>query len=443
MSTTPLLALVKKDVRLFLKDRRAVILSFAVPVMLASLFSLIGGGGGGDGSTSSAIPLLVVDEDQSAMSREVVKGLSEDKSIDVEQTSRDEAQSLVRSGKKGVAIVIPKGFGDKATSALFRGVDKPEITFLQDPTHRAEAGMARGLLMQHVMQAVSKDAFGGPGGSKSLEDAMKWVDQENDNDVPPALRTAMRSMFKEVLKFNKLAATEKAVGDATKKNANSVVGFSAPFEVRDEVVAAAGQAPQGMMAAHSFAGMAVQFILFGSVEAGIALLLERQRGLWRRLRAAPISRMTLLLAKAIAQSMIGLLITLVVFAFGMAVFQVRFSGSFVGFVLVSTAYCLTASAFGLLIAALGKTPEAARGISIMAVLLMVFLGGAWMPSFMFPPWMQTVTLAIPTRWAVDGMEGATWRGLSLIELLPATGMLLLFAAIFGALAVARFRWEED
>jgi ABC-2 type transport system permease protein len=127
----------------------------------------------------------------------------------------------------------------------------------------------------------------------------------------------------------------------------------------------------------------------------------------------------------------------------MVAFHVRFSGSFVGFVLVASAYCVTASAFGLLIAALGKTPEAARGISIMAVLLMVFLGGAWMPSFMFPAWLRNVTMLVPTRWAVDGMEGATWRGLSLTELLPATGMLLLFALIFGALAVARFRWEED
>ena len=442
MSTTPLLALVKKDLRLFLKDRRAMILSFAVPVMLASLFSSIGVPGG-DGSTSSRIPVLVVDQDRTKLSVEVAKGLADDKNLDVKEATRAQAQEHIRNGKMGVAIVIPEGFGEKATSALFRGVDRPEITFLQDPTHAAEAGMVRGLLTQHVMEAVSKDAFGGAGGTKSLEDAVKWADQENDNDVPPALRTAMRSMLREVLKFNKLAATERAAGDAATKDAAATVGFSAPFAVREETVAAADQVPRGMMAAHSFSGMAVQFILFGSVEAGVALLLERQRGLWRRLRVAPISRLSLLLAKAIAQSIIGLLIILVVFAFGMAVFQVRFSGSFVGFVLVATAYCLTAAAFGLLIAALGKTPEAARGISIMAVLLMVFLGGAWMPSFMFPAWMQSVTKLVPTRWAVDGMEGATWRGLGLIELLPATGMLLLFAVVFGALAVARFRWEED
>jgi ABC-2 type transport system permease protein len=443
MSTTPLVALVKKDVRLFLKDRRAVILSFAVPVMLASLFSSIGNPGG-DGATSSKIPALVVDEDGSKLSREIVDGMSHDKNLAVERaSSRENAREQVGSGKVGVAIVIPQGFGEKATSAFFRGVDKPVITFFQDPTHAAEAGMVRGFLMQHAMQAVSKDAFGGPGGTRSLEDAVKWAESGDNDDISPALRPAMRAMLREVLKFNKLAATENATGKAGASEAPASYGLVTPFDTSEETVAAKGQVPTGMMAAHSFSGMTVQFILFGSVEAGVALLLERQRGLWRRLRAAPISRSTLLLAKAIAQSLTGLLVVLVVFGFGMIVFHVRFSGSVLGFLLVSMAYCLTAAAFGLLIAALGKTPEAARGISIMAVLLMVFLGGAWMPSFLFPTWMQNLTTVIPTRWAVDGMEGATWRGLGFLQLLPHTAMLLLFALIFGALAVARFRWEED
>ena len=39
MSLRPLAALVRKDLQLFLHDRRAVILSFAVPLVLASISS--------------------------------------------------------------------------------------------------------------------------------------------------------------------------------------------------------------------------------------------------------------------------------------------------------------------------------------------------------------------------------------------------------------------
>ena len=74
-----------------------------------------------------------------------------------------------------------------------------------------------------------------------------------------------------------------------------------------------------------------------------------------------------------------------------------------------------AAAYGLLIASLGKTPNAARGASIFATLIMVMLGGAWVPTFVFPEWLQHLTVVVPTRWAVDGFDAMTWRGLGLRE----------------------------
>jgi ABC-2 type transport system permease protein len=126
----------------------------------------------------------------------------------------------------------------------------------------------------------------------------------------------------------------------------------------------------------------------------------------------------------------------------MAVFRIRIEGSWIAFLGVCVATAVMASTFGLLIAALGKTPQATRGVAILAVLLMVMLGGAWIPSFVFPAWLQKVTLVVPARWAVDGLDATTWRGASLVATLPTIGVLLAFAALFGTLAVARFRWEE-
>ena len=45
--------------------------------------------------------------------------------------------------------------------------------------------------------------------------------------------------------------------------------------------------------------------------------------------------------------------------------------------------------------------------------MMVMLGGAWVPTFIFPAWLQQVTLVVPARWAVDGLDAMTWRGLGL------------------------------
>jgi ABC-2 type transport system permease protein len=101
-----------------------------------------------------------------------------------------------------------------------------------------------------------------------------------------------------------------------------------------------------------------------------------------------------------------------------------------------------ASTFGLLIAAVGGTPGGTRGIASLSVLLMVMLGGAWVPSFIFPAWLQRLTVVIPARWAVDGFDAMTWRGLSLGAAVMPTVVMFGFALLFGTLAIARFKWEE-
>jgi ABC-2 type transport system permease protein len=175
---------------------------------------------------------------------------------------------------------------------------------------------------------------------------------------------------------------------------------------------------------------------------GIEMLLERQRGLWKRLRSAPVSRMTLLTGKTLSGAVVALMTLWVSFAFAMIVFGVRIQGSLAGFVGVSIACALMAATFGLLVAALGNTPATARGVTTLAVLMMVMLGGAWVPTFIFPAWLQQLTLIVPVRWAVDGLDAMTWRGIGLSGALAPSLVLLAFAAVFAGVAIARFRWEE-
>jgi ABC-2 type transport system permease protein len=79
---------------------------------------------------------------------------------------------------------------------------------------------------------------------------------------------------------------------------------------------------------------------------------------------------------------------------------------------------------------------------MLAVLVMLMLGGAWMPSFMFPQWLQQLSFVIPTRWAIDGLEAMTWRGLDLVSALTSSAALAGFAVVFLGIALWRFRWEE-
>src|SRR5947199_10127148 len=89
--------LARKDLKLFLADRRGAVLCFAVPVLLASAFGAVfhRPAGGGD----IRLPLLVVAEDDSPLTRRVVDCLL--RSDKLEAAERDRATALRRLEERG------------------------------------------------------------------------------------------------------------------------------------------------------------------------------------------------------------------------------------------------------------------------------------------------------------------------------------------------------
>ena len=208
------------------------------------------------------LQLFFTDQDRSAISKQVLAGAEIDKNLKVTTPTENEARDLVTRGTLAVAVVIPKGFGEAAGKAFFGDGERPALTLLHDPSRGMELAMVRGILTQHVMEAVSTETFGG--------------DQRR--------------------------------------------GITMPYTVNEQAMTAGSNIAYNGYA-HSFAGMAIQFLLFAMANMGVEMLLERQRGLWKRLRSAPISRVTLLSSKAASGTVLSLLILLVSFGFAMLVFR--------------------------------------------------------------------------------------------------------------------------
>jgi ABC-2 type transport system permease protein len=403
MPLIPLVAMVRKDLQLFFGDRRSLIVSFVVPIAIASFFGSIFSGPSNN-SEPARIAIAVVDQDVSLISRGILEGAQTDKNLNVATPAEDEARSLVRSGKTAVAVVIPKGFGEAAGSAFFGDGEKPVLGFLYDPSRSVELAMVRGVMTQHVMEAVSREMFGGDQGKQLIEKALPQV--QSSSSMPADEKRLLVEMLGSVQKYYRDQPAAGTSGTPARR------GITMPYTVHEEAMTAgANIAYNGY--AHSFAGMAIQFLLFAMANIGVEMLLERQRGLWSRLRSAPVSKVTLLLGKATSGALISLMILLVSFVFAMIVFKVRIHGSVLGFLGVSIACAVMASTFGLLVAALGNSPATARGVTTLAVLMMVMLGGAWVPTFVFPAWLQQLTFVVPVRWAVDGLDAMTWRGIGL------------------------------
>ena len=424
-------ALVRKDVTLYFSNRRALVVTLAAPILISAFFGAVLGGAP---KKPSRVPVAIVDLDESAVSRNVVASMKADDAFDLRPMGEDAAVREVREGKVRAAAVIPKGFGDEAPRALFaRRAKRPEIVVHYDPSQAMALPLVKGLLAQYVMQGVSREAFGGAGGAKALADARG--DVAGSKSLGDGERRDLLALFDSV---ERLQARQ---GTGTTSDASAVPGFSLPFDTRDDPVTS-GVAKNYNAYAHAFAGMGVQFVLFMGIELGVGLLLIRRMGLWKRLRAAPVTRAMLLGSRVVSGTIIAALLMAAIYAAAILAFGVRIEGSVVGFVLVVLAFAVLASSFGLLIAALGRTPEATRGLAILATLVLVMLGGAWVPTFVFPEWLQQVTSFVPTRWAIDGLEAMTWRGLDLSTVLGPVAAMLAVSALATWVAVRRFAWQE-
>jgi ABC-2 type transport system permease protein len=217
--------------------------------------------------------------------------------------------------------------------------------------------------------------------------------------------------------------------------------FRRPFEV-DRTTESAGGALAGHAFSHSFCGMTMQYLLFLGLDSGLMFLRERRRGIWLRLRCAPIGFSTLLAGKAFATALIALAQIVVTFGVGAAFFGVRVNGSWPGFVLMAMSAALLSAATGLVVASLGGNETRARSVSILVILTLSLLGGLWLPAFLLPGWVRTLALALPTTWAARGLEGVVWQGMTFRAAWPCALALLGFSAAFLIFAYWRLRGSE-
>jgi ABC-2 type transport system permease protein len=426
---TALIALVRKDLILYLNDKRALMLHLLMPVVLAAFFGSLFGGGSEAKTSKIEVGLVLLD--QSASGKKIADGLKADDSLKIIELSDADAQAQVREGKLPVAVVIPQGFGDSAGDALFGSKDKPQIPLYYDPSQSTMLAMVKGLLTQQVMQVTTASMMSSTG--SQVTD--KQMARLRDSSVSDTDKAQVGEFLTSLKKFQE----QRAANPEQKADGDKQGGMSVPYTTQDQPLSSG---PKYNGYAHSFAGMGVQFILFMGIDMGIGILLARRMGIWNRLLAAPVSLTTVLMGRAVSGTVIALGLMCAMFLCAMLIFKVEI-GSLAGFLGIALCFSLMTAAFGLFIAAFGKTPEAARGIAVFATLIMVMLGGAWVPSFIFPEWVQTVTLVVPTRWAIDGFDAVTWRGLGLHGAIMPMLVQLGFAIVFGGLAIWKFLRDQS
>ncbi len=177
--------------------------------------------------------------------------------------------------------------------------------------------------------------------------------------------------------------------------------------------------------------------------AALTLVTWRQKKVLRRLRLSPVrtgtvvgARVGVSIAIALVQAAIFIGVASIPF------FGLKLSEYWWMAIPLLIAGTLAFLSIGLLAGSFSKTPEAASAVANLIVLPMAFLSGAFFPLQGAPAWLDAISRALPLRHLVDGMLDVMVRGEGPLVILPQLGILLGFAVVVGAIAVAVFQWDD-
>ncbi|MFJ1704157.1 ABC transporter permease [Kitasatospora sp. NPDC088346] len=177
--------------------------------------------------------------------------------------------------------------------------------------------------------------------------------------------------------------------------------------------------------------------------ASFTLVSWRKKRVLRRLRLAPVSPGAVVGARVAVSGVVALAQTAIFLAVATTpFFGLKLSGSW--WLVVPLVLCATIAfmSIGLVTGAAAKSEEAANGINQMIILPMSFLGGAFFPLDGAPGWLQTVSKVFPLHYLVTSAQSVLSRGGGLMDVLPAMGGLLAFAAVMSAVAWRFFNWDD-
>jgi ABC-2 type transport system permease protein len=169
------------------------------------------------------------------------------------------------------------------------------------------------------------------------------------------------------------------------------------------------------------------------------LVSERERGVWRRYRLAPVPTWAVVTSTAIARYAIVLTAGLLQFAVALAVGMTAPAHPFdlwLAFTAVSFAFI----GLGLVIAMLADNVPAVQALGQCIFLPMLIIGGVAVQLASLPAWAQHVSAFFPGRYAVEALQTAvTGRGFAGARF-SLLALVLIGAA--GCVAGAKlFRWD--
>ncbi len=367
------------DFRIMLRAREIWLWAFVMPVVFFYFIGTITGGSGGAGDAPDTLGLYAP-ADAGFLTEQLVSRL-EDRHFRVERVDRPE--DLEAYSRR---VTVPAGF----TASILAG--KPVTV---RATRRAE----------------------GLGG-----------DYE-DLRLARAVYTVLAD----------LVLVTKDGGTATPEAFAGLAERPRPLTLRRESAGRRKEIPSGFQ--QSVPGSMVFLVLIVLSTSGATLVIERERGILRRLASAPMSRGAVVLGKWGARVLLASVQVAFAVAAGAVLFGVRWGPHVLTVGAVLLAFVALAAALGMLVGNYGRTPGQVVAGGVIASNLLAGLGGCWWPIEVTPAWSQRLAALLPTGWVMDALHQLLSFGAGPTAVLPHLAALTAAAAAAGWLVARRFRFQ--
>lgn len=409
-----LLASTYKEYLLLIRDIGGLAIVFVMPLVLIVTITLI------QDSTFKTIndvkiPILVVDNDHGKVSEIIMKGLEDSNTFQIiKEPTEDAAKNLVFKGKYQLAIIIP----EKLSFDLNRKVEQN----------------VEGIIAKFAMEEETVS----PNEEIPSKEVKLYFDPATQQTFKSSVKNGIDKMISKIETQSIYAAFQKQIGeDETEpifENKNFISYKEITLTKDDKEIL-----PNSVQ--HNVPAWSLFAIFFIIVPLSINIVKEKTQGTFVRLRTNPVSYATVLGGKTLVylvvcmiQFALMLLVGIYLFpAIGLPTLDV--SGRLPLLFIVAAFAGLAAIGLGLLLGTLAKTQEQSAPFGATFVVILAALGGIWIPVFVMPKFMQTLSNISPMSWGLNAFYDVFLRHSGFIDILPEISLLFLFFIVTTLISI--------
>ncbi|WP_029521135.1 ABC transporter permease [Persephonella sp. IF05-L8] len=167
----------------------------------------------------------------------------------------------------------------------------------------------------------------------------------------------------------------------------------------------------------SFAEFLSNLTLLGVILSAVVFVREKENGTWDIMLLMPVNSKLIIFAKSFSQiiiTMIGTILSVGLILFG--VFNLPMNGNFWVFIVFTFVYLLSVSGIGLFIASVTQNMLQVAQLSVIIMMPVIFLSGAWTPIYSMHPVIQYFSYFSPLRYYIEGSISIFFRGIPSVDL---------------------------